>query len=95
MKERVLTRLLAIHTRVVGIVLRQFHVEGFVSQYVLESPSKPNTLVFVTEGIETPPLDGVGARLKRALTCDQHDRDGPTSCRHRPATSTFACEPHG
>lgn len=34
------------------IVLRQFHVEGFVNQYVAEAPSKPNTMIFTTEAIE-------------------------------------------
>lgn len=37
-------------------VLRQFHVEGFVNQYVLESISEDgNTLVFVTTAIENLP----------------------------------------
>lgn len=37
-------------------VLRQFHVEGFVNQYVLDSLSADGkTLVFVTEGIENIP----------------------------------------
>ncbi len=37
-------------------VLRQFHVEGFVNQYVLESRSEDGkTLVFVTEAIENIP----------------------------------------
>jgi hypothetical protein len=37
------------------IVLRQFHVEGFVNQYVAEGESKPGTLVFVSEAIENIP----------------------------------------
>lgn len=37
-------------------VLRQFHVEGFVNQYVHESTSEDGkTLVFVTEAIENIP----------------------------------------
>jgi hypothetical protein len=37
-------------------VLRQFHVEGFVNQYVLEQISEDGqTLSFVTEGIENIP----------------------------------------
>jgi hypothetical protein len=37
-------------------VLRQFHVEGFVNQYVHESTSEDgNTLTFVTEAIENVP----------------------------------------
>ena len=34
------------------IVLRQFHVEEFLNQYVLESASEPGTLVFVSEASE-------------------------------------------
>jgi len=37
------------------IVLRQFHVEGFVNQYVAEAPSTRNTVVFTTEVIENIP----------------------------------------
>lgn len=38
------------------IVLRQFHVEGFVNQYVLDSLSADGkTLVFVTKSIENIP----------------------------------------
>jgi hypothetical protein len=36
-------------------VWRQFHVEGFVNQYVLERGPDPRTLVFVTESIENIP----------------------------------------
>lgn len=37
-------------------VLREFHVEGFVNQYVLEPPAPGNQkLVFVTEAIENIP----------------------------------------
>lgn len=34
------------------IVLRQFHVEGFVNQYVQDTDSSPQRLVFTTEAIE-------------------------------------------
>jgi hypothetical protein len=37
------------------IVLRQFHVEGFVNQYVAELDAKAGTLVFVSEAIENIP----------------------------------------
>jgi hypothetical protein len=44
-------------------VFRQFHVEGFVNQYALDSASSDGkTLVFVTEGIENIP-DGWRAKL--------------------------------
>lgn len=37
-------------------VLREFHVEGYVNQYVLEPPAEGDqTLVFVTEAIENIP----------------------------------------
>jgi THAP4-like, heme-binding beta-barrel domain len=37
------------------IVLRQFHVEGFVNQYVEDPPSSAQKLVFTTESIENIP----------------------------------------
>lgn len=37
------------------IVLRQFHKEGFVNQYVLDPASTPERLVFTTEAIENIP----------------------------------------
>lgn len=43
------------------IVFRQFHVEGFVNQYVQEAESPARTLVFVSEAIENIP-DGYRAR---------------------------------
>jgi len=44
-------------------VLRQFHVEGFVNQYVLEAPpAEGRPFVFVTESIENIPA-GFRARL--------------------------------
>jgi hypothetical protein len=46
-----------------AFVLRQFHVEGFVNQYVLESaPADSKTFVFVGEAIENIP-PGFMARL--------------------------------
>lgn len=36
-------------------VLRQFHIEGFVNQYVADVPSKPGVIVFTTEAIENIP----------------------------------------
>jgi hypothetical protein len=37
------------------LVLRQFHVEGFVNQYVEDGDSSPARLVFTTEAIENIP----------------------------------------
>jgi hypothetical protein len=38
-----------------AIVFRQFHVEGFVTQYVLDPASTPDRLVFTSEAIENIP----------------------------------------
>jgi hypothetical protein len=48
------------------IVFRQFHTEGFVSQYV-DGGAKPGTLVFTTEAIENIP-EGWRARETYILT---------------------------
>jgi hypothetical protein len=37
------------------LVFRQFHVEGFVNQYVQDGESSPNRLVFTSESIENIP----------------------------------------
>jgi hypothetical protein len=37
------------------IVFRQFHVEGFINQYLLDAASSPDRLVFTTEAIENIP----------------------------------------
>ena len=47
------------------IILRQFHTEGFVNQYVADSPSKPGSLVFTTETIENIPA---GWRARETYT---------------------------
>jgi hypothetical protein len=47
------------------IVLRQFHVEGFVNQYVQEGGTAAGTLVFVTESIENIPA---GWRARETYT---------------------------
>jgi hypothetical protein len=49
------------------IVLRQFHIEGFVNQYVADGDAKPGTLVFTTEAIENIP-SGFRARETYILT---------------------------
>lgn len=49
------------------IVLRQFHTEGFVNQYVLDPTSAPGKLVLVTEAIENIPV-GWRARETYILT---------------------------
>jgi hypothetical protein len=47
------------------VVFRQFHVEGFVNQYVLEPATKPGVLVFVSEAIENIPK---GYRARETYT---------------------------
>jgi hypothetical protein len=47
------------------IIFRQFHTEGFVNQYVADSPSKPGSLVFTTEAIENIPA---GWRARETYT---------------------------
>jgi hypothetical protein len=52
------------------IVFRQFHVEGFINQYVLEEVSADGkTLVFVTEHVENGP-PGFRARLTYKIKGD-------------------------
>lgn len=51
------------------IVLRQFHTEGFVNQYVLDAASTPGKLVLVTEAIENIPA-GWRARETYVLTSE-------------------------
>src|SRR5262249_37650988 len=54
------------------LVLRQFHVEGFVNQYVLERASADGKeLVFVTEAIENIPA-GYRARESYRFTDQDH-----------------------
>lgn len=52
------------------IVLRQFHVEGFVNHYVLDPESPPDRLVFTTEAIENIPA-GWRARETYAIGADR------------------------
>ena len=47
------------------IVFRQFHVEGFVIQYVMEPPAKTGTIVFLSEAIENIPS---GYRARETYT---------------------------
>jgi hypothetical protein len=53
-------------------VLRQFHIEGFVNHYVLDSASEDGkTLLFVTESIENIPA---GWRARETYTLEGEDR---------------------
>jgi hypothetical protein len=47
------------------IVFRQFHVEGFVNQYMQDPGGKPTVLVFTSEAIENIPA---GWRARETLT---------------------------
>jgi len=52
-------------------IIRQFNIEGFVNQYVLDSLSTDcKTLVFVTESIENVP-PGFRARLSHVIETDE------------------------
>jgi hypothetical protein len=44
------------------VILREFHSEGFVNQYVLETSASPDTFVVVSEALENSP-PGLRARL--------------------------------
>lgn len=49
-------------------VLRQFHVEGFVNQYLLDSKSEDSkTLVFITESIENIPTGWKAREIYRIV----------------------------
>jgi hypothetical protein len=53
-------------------VLRQFHVEGFVNQFVLDSLAVDGkTLVFITEGIENIPAGWRARETYKILSDDE------------------------
>jgi hypothetical protein len=62
------------------LVLRQFHIEGFVNQYVAEVPARPGHVVFTSEAIENIPA-GYRARDLHAAS----DRRARRSVRARRA----------
>jgi len=54
------------------LVLRQFHVEGFVNQYVLESNSADGkTLVFVSEALENVPAGWRARETYKLISLDE------------------------
>ena len=53
------------------IVFRQFHVEGFVNQYVQEPGTADRTLVFVTESIENIPEGWRGRETYTFINADE------------------------
>ncbi len=70
------------------VVLRQFHVEGYVNQYVLESVEEDGAaLVFVTEGIENIPE---GFRARETLHILKEDEFSETFDLAAPGKE-FAC----
>jgi hypothetical protein len=73
-------------------VLRQFHVEGFVNQYVLENaPTDGKTFVFVSEAIENIPA-GFKARLTyKILDADSFEQTFDLA----PPGQEFACYSKG
>lgn len=55
-----------------SFVLRQFHVEGYVNQYALDSSSDDGqTLTFVTESIENIPAGWRARETYRVLSADE------------------------
>jgi hypothetical protein len=52
------------------VILRQFHIEGFVNQYALQPASKSGVLVFVSEAIENIPQ---GFRARETYTFSGND----------------------
>jgi THAP4-like, heme-binding beta-barrel domain len=55
------------------IVFRQFHVEGFVHQYVQETASADRTLVFVTESIENIPSGWRAREAYHLISADEFE----------------------
>jgi THAP4-like, heme-binding beta-barrel domain len=55
------------------IVFRQFHIEGFVNEYVHEPQSADRTLVFVTEAIENIPSGWRGRETYRLIGPDEFE----------------------
>ena len=51
-------------------IFRQFHIEGFVNQYVLQASTKPGVLVFVSEALENIPA---GYRARETYTLIGND----------------------
>lgn len=56
-----------------AVIFRQFHVEGFVNQDVLERPAAPGTLVFLTEAIENIAPGWRGRETYRLLGADEFE----------------------
>lgn len=54
------------------IVMRQFHVEGFVNQYVLQSAT-PTMFVFVSEAIENIPAGYRARETYRFISADEFE----------------------
>lgn len=55
------------------LVLRQFHVEGFVNQYVEDAGSSPAKLVFTTESIENIPAGWRGRETYVVHSADEFE----------------------
>jgi hypothetical protein len=53
------------------LVLRQFHQEGFVNQYVLASESPTGSLVFETEALENVPAGWKARETYQVLSNDE------------------------
>jgi hypothetical protein len=53
------------------LILRQFHVEGFVLQYVMSRPSEPGRLVFETEALEGVPAGWKARETYEVISQDE------------------------
>jgi len=53
------------------LVLRQFHIEGFVNQYVADPPAQPGVLVLTSEAIENIPPGWRARETYRRLDQDE------------------------
>jgi hypothetical protein len=54
-------------------ILRQFHVEGFVNQYVADLDSQPDKLIFTTEAIENIPAGWRARETYTVLGADEFE----------------------
>jgi hypothetical protein len=55
------------------IIFRQFHVEGFVNQYVQEPDSVDRAIVFTTEAIENIPSGWRARETYRVINADEFE----------------------
>ena len=74
------------------MVLRQFHVEGFVNQYVADPAPPPGRIVFTTEAIENIPA---GFRAQKPTPPSALTSSKRFSSSHRPARRSSSIRARG